>query len=122
MCEYKKESEKGFAKEREIALKKFEAEKWRSIASYVASSGGKTYDPAVLQRKYDVYQRNGRIDQNDNYTGWTQKGEDDEDNNEDDDEDDDEDEAGAEENADEDGEVEDGGIDDEDTNMSDAEV
>lgn len=86
MCVYKQDMEvqlettreellAKFERDKEAILRKFKADMWTEIAKYVAQDGGNQYEPATLQRKYGVYQRQGRIDKNDNYIDWTEKDE-----------------------------------------------
>ncbi|KAF7947773.1 hypothetical protein EAE96_008852 [Botrytis aclada] len=127
-----------FEKEKEAVLRKFKTEMWTEIAKNVGQNGGNEYEPAVLQRKYELYKRQGRIDDNDKYLAWTEEDEEDvkveaqddeeegadegeEEDDDEDDEDDDEEEAGAQEDADGEDEIE-VDIKGEDTNMSEADA
>ncbi|ESZ95884.1 hypothetical protein SBOR_3697 [Sclerotinia borealis F-4128] len=73
MCVYKRDMENEIEREKDRVLRKFKDNEWMKIAEYVARNGGKDYDPDVLQRKYGIYKRHGRIDENDNYTEWTKE-------------------------------------------------
>ncbi|KAF7869629.1 hypothetical protein EAF04_004413 [Stromatinia cepivora] len=64
-----------FERDKEAILRKFKADMWTEIAKYVGRNGGNQYEPATLQRKYGVYQRQGRIDTNDKYLAWTDQDE-----------------------------------------------
>ncbi|TGO68710.1 hypothetical protein BOTNAR_0021g00490 [Botryotinia narcissicola] len=125
-----------FEREREAVLRKFKTEMWTEIAKNVGQNGGNEYEPAILQRKYELYKRQGRIDDNDRYLAWTEEDEnsveaeaqddEEEDANEEEDddeenEDDDEEESGAQEDANGQDEIE-VDIKGEDTNMSEADA
>ncbi|TGO41928.1 hypothetical protein BHYA_0014g00110 [Botrytis hyacinthi] len=119
-----------FEREREAVLRKFKTEMWTEIAKNVGKNGGNEYEPAILQRKYELYKRQGRIDDNDKYLAWTEedensvKAEAQDDEEEDDDEendDDDEEESGAQEDTNGQDEIE-VDIKGEDTNMSEADA
>ncbi|KAJ8060605.1 hypothetical protein OCU04_010916 [Sclerotinia nivalis] len=86
MCVYKQDMEvqlettreellAKFERDKEAILRKFKADMWTKIAKYVGQDGGNQYEPATLQRKYGVYQRQGRIDTNDKYLAWTDQDE-----------------------------------------------
>lgn len=64
-----------FEREREAVLRKFKTEMWTEIAKNVGQNGGNEYEPATLQRKYELYKRQGRIDDNDKYLAWTEEDE-----------------------------------------------
>lgn len=125
-----------FEREREAVLRKFKTEMWTEIAKNVGQNGGNEYEPAILQRKYELYKRQGRIDDNDKYLAWTEEDENsvkaeaqddkEEDANEEEDddeenEDDDEGESGAQEDANGQDEIE-VDIKGEDINMSEADA
>ncbi|KAF7904842.1 hypothetical protein BELL_0256g00070 [Botrytis elliptica] len=126
-----------FEREREAVLRKFKTEMWTEIAKNVGQNGGNEYEPAILQRKYELYKRQGRIDDNDKYLAWTEEDEngvkaearddeeedvdEEEDKDDDEHEDDDEEELGAQEDANGEDEIE-VDIKGEDTNMSEAEA
>ncbi|TEY85791.1 hypothetical protein BOTCAL_0012g00480 [Botryotinia calthae] len=111
-----------FEREREAVLRKFRTEMWTEIAK-----------KTTLQRKYELYKRQGRIDDNDRYLAWTEKDEnrvnaeaqdDEEEEEEDDEEEDEEDdgeEAGAQEDLNDEDEIQ-VDIKGEDTNMSEADA
>ncbi|CCD52632.1 hypothetical protein BofuT4_P000790.1 [Botrytis cinerea T4] len=124
-----------FVREREAVLRKFKTEMWTEIAKNVGQNGGNEYEPATLQRKYELYKRQGRIDDNDKYLAWTEEDEnrvnaeeqDDEEeeegeeDDEEEDEEDDKEEAGAQEDVNDEDEIK-VDIKGEDTNMSEAEA
>ncbi|KAF5872548.1 uncharacterized protein Bfra_005909 [Botrytis fragariae] len=126
-----------FEREREAVLRKFKTEMWTEIAKNVGQNGGNDYEPAVLQRKYELYKRQGRIDDNDKYLAWTEEDENsvkaeaqdneeedankEEDDDNEDDEEDDEEQAGAQEDANGEDEIE-VDIKGEDSNMSEADA
>ncbi|TGO65757.1 hypothetical protein BCON_0001g00730 [Botryotinia convoluta] len=127
-----------FEREREAVLRKFKTEMWTEIAKNVGQNGGNEYEPAILQRKYELYKRQGRIDDNDKYLAWTEEDENsvkaeaqddeeevankEEDDDDEDDEEDDEEEAGAQEVASGEDKVDVDVKGEEDTNMSEADA
>ncbi|THV51928.1 hypothetical protein BGAL_0094g00070 [Botrytis galanthina] len=118
-----------FEREREAVLRKFKTEMWTEIAKNVGQNGGNEYEPAILQRKYELYKRQGRIDDNDKYLAWTEEDEnsvkaeaqDDKEEDANEEEDDDEEEPGAQEEANGQDEIE-VDIKGEDINMSEADA
>lgn len=124
-----------FEREREAVLRKFKTEMWTEIAKNVGQNGGNEYEPATLQRKYELYKRQGRIDDNDKYLAWTEEDEnrlnaeeqddeeeeEEEEDDEEEDEEDDKEEAGAQEDVNDEDEIK-VDIKGEDTNMSEAEA